>query len=47
MLSETGPDHAKLFEVGVYFGDNLMGTGSGLSKQDAELEAAKKALEVL
>ena len=47
VLSETGPDHAKLFEVGVYFGDKLMGTGSGLSKQDAELEAAKKALEVL
>ena len=47
VLSETGPDHAKIFEIGVYFGDKLMGTGSGLSKQDAELEAAKKALENL
>ena len=46
VLEEAGPDHKKLFTVGVYFGEKLAATGQGLSKQDAELEAAKKALEV-
>jgi ribonuclease-3 len=47
VLEETGPDHKKLFTVGVYFGEKLAATGQGLSKQDAELEAAKKALQTL
>ena len=47
VLEDHGPDHQKTFVVGVYFGEQLMGTGSGLSKQDAELEAARDALEKL
>lgn len=47
VLSEKGPDHAKVFEVGVYFGEKFIASGDGASKQDAEVEAAKRALETL
>jgi ribonuclease-3 len=46
VMSEVGPDHAKEFEVGVYLGGELVATGKGSSKQDAQIEAARKALEV-
>lgn len=42
--SEIGPDHAKVFTVGVYIDDRLIGQGTGPSKQDAEVEAAKDGL---
>lgn len=45
VLEESGPDHKKLFIVGVYFGEKLSATGQGYSKQDAEVEAAKRALK--
>ena len=45
VLGERGPEHEKIFRVGVYFGDKLVAEGEGLSKQDAELEAARRALE--
>jgi ribonuclease-3 len=45
LLSESGPDHARIFTVGVYFGEKLKGEGSGASKQEAEIEAARQALE--
>ena len=38
-ISESGPDHQKKFEVGVYIDDQLIATGSGNSKQKAQ-EAA-------
>ena len=44
-LSEEGPDHDKEFTVGVYLGDVLVSRGTGRSKQDAEQEAARTALE--
>jgi ribonuclease III len=44
-LDETGPAHKRIFTMGVYFGDRLIAQGSGPSKQDAELEAAKNALQ--
>ncbi len=44
-LDESGPDHDKHFTVGVYIGEELYGKGEGKSKQDAEQEAAKNALE--
>lgn len=44
ILSETGPDHAKVFEAGVYFGKKIVSTGRGFSKQEAEVEAARNAL---
>jgi len=43
-IKEIGPDHDKQFEVGVYLEDKLIETGLGKSKQEAEQEAAKKAL---
>jgi len=46
VLEEFGPDHAKHFIVGVFLKDELVATGEGSSKQEAELEAAKKALEI-
>ena len=47
VISEKGPDHAKIFEVGVFLNDKMIAVGSGQSKQDAEVEAARKALETL
>lgn len=46
ILSEEGPDHDKLFLVGIYFGDEKIAEGSGKSKQEGETVAARKALEV-
>ena len=45
VISESGPDHAKNFVVGVYVADRLIGEGTGPSKQDSEVEAAKNALQ--
>lgn len=45
VLQEEGPDHDKLFEVGVYVDDKLKGKGSGPSKQAAQVEAASAALK--
>ena len=42
---ETGPDHAKNFMVGVYYDNKIIGKGCGASKQKAQQEAAKSALE--
>lgn len=45
-LKEVGPDHDKVFTLGVFLGDVQVATGSGPSKQEAEQKAAEKALEV-
>ncbi|HIA91885.1 TPA: ribonuclease III [Candidatus Saccharibacteria bacterium] len=45
VLSEKGPDHDKVFTVGVYVGDDLRGQGDGPSKQTAQQAAAEKALD--
>jgi len=42
---ESGPDHAKLFLMGVYLGDDLVAQGSGYSKQEAQTEAAAQGLK--
>ena len=44
VIKQIGPDHAKTFTVGVYLGAKLIGKGSGMSKQEAETEAARAAL---
>lgn len=44
VLSEDGPAHQRVFSVGVYIAESLVGTGAGPSKQEAEVEAAKQAL---
>jgi len=46
VIKESGPDHNKNFVVGVYLGEKLIAEGQGFSKQEAEEDAAKKALEV-
>ena len=45
VLSETGPDHDKVFEVGVFLNEELVGQGAGASKQEAEQKAAEDALQ--
>ena len=44
-LKEDGPDHDKVFTVGVYVGNKLLGTGSGHSKQEAQTEAAREGVK--
>lgn len=44
VLSELGPDHAKVFTIGVYLGDELVASGTGASKQEGEEAAARSAL---
>lgn len=43
----AGPDHDKVFYVDVLAQDQILGSGSGKSKQEAEQTAAKDALEKL
>lgn len=45
VLEEEGPDHDKIFTLGVFVGSKLMGKGSGPSKQVAQQVAAKEALK--
>lgn len=45
VLDEVGPDHDKVFTLGVYVGTKLMGQGSGHSKQAAQQQAARAALK--
>ncbi len=47
LLEEKGPDHDKVFTMGVYVGEKLVAQGTGPSKQEAETEAAKNALKSL
>ncbi len=46
VLDEWGPDHAKHFIIGVFLNKELVAKGEGSSKQEAEEEAAKNALEI-
>lgn len=43
-VSETGPDHARRFEVRVRLGDRVFPSGSGSTKKAAEQEAAYHAI---
>lgn len=45
VLEEIGPDHDKIFTLGVFVGDKLMGKGTGPSKQYAQQQAARAALD--
>lgn len=45
VLSESGPDHDKCFNVGILFGPDLIAEGKGKSKQEAEQKAAEAALK--
>ncbi|MEK7077185.1 MAG: putative dsRNA-binding protein, partial [Patescibacteria group bacterium] len=45
MMREIGPDHDKIFTVGLYINKELVATGSGHSKQEAEQAAARDGLK--
>jgi ribonuclease-3 len=45
VLKEEGPDHAKDFTVGVFLGTEMVATGTGTSKQEAQVSAAEAGLE--
>lgn len=45
VLEESGPDHDKVFVLGVYVGSRLCGKGQGSSKQAAQQVAAANALK--
>lgn len=46
VMSEEGPDHDKLFVIGVFVNNNLKGKGSGPSKQAAQVAAATDAIKL-
>jgi len=47
LLDATGPDHQKTFSVEVKLGDEIVGSGAGKSKKEAEQAAAAAALRYL
>lgn len=44
VLDESGPDHNKIFKIGVFLGKDMIAEGQGSSKQEAQVDAAKQAL---
>lgn len=46
LLNESGPDHNKIFEVGVFIGEDLIARGQGSSKQEAQMSAAEAGLNI-
>lgn len=47
VLQESGLDHAKQFVIGVFLHERKFGEGHGSSKQEAQQQAAKSALQSL
>ena len=45
VLKEEGPDHNKVFTLGVFVGNRLKGSGKGHSKQEAQTMAAAQAIK--
>ena len=45
LIAMKGPDHERIFTIGVYCDNKLIGTGKGHSKKEAEQLAAKDALQ--
>lgn len=45
VLSEEGPDHDKMFVIGVFVNNQLLGEGTGPSKQAAQVAAATTAIK--
>ena len=46
MTNESGPSHKRTFEVQVSLNNNVIGSGFGSSKREAEQMAAKEALRL-
>lgn len=47
VISETGPDHDKIFEVAVCLDKKIIAKARGTSKQEAQMKAAKEGLKVM
>lgn len=47
ILKEEGPDHDKIFTVGLYLGEELVCEGQGSSKQEAQVQAAAAGIKKL
>jgi ribonuclease III len=47
VVSETGPDHEKVFVTEIAVGGKVLGKGEGKSKKQSEQHAARKALDAL
>ena len=46
LVDQSGPDHDKKFLIAAYVGNEKIAHGEGKSKQEAEQDAAQKALVV-
>lgn len=46
LMNQEGPDHDRLFTIGVYLRREKISEGDGRSKQEAEQAAAEKAIEI-
>lgn len=46
VISESGPDHNKIFTVAAMLNSNIIGKGEGRSKREAEQSAAREALKL-
>ncbi len=44
-IAQDGPDHDRVFTVGVYLKKELVAEGKGCSKQEAEQQAAEQAIK--
>ena len=47
LTGESGPDHNKQFMVEVHLNSNVIGSGRGRSKKEAEQQAAREALRLM
>lgn len=47
LVNETGPDHAKIFTMEVWAGEQKLAEGQGNSKQNAQMQAAENALSTI
>ncbi|MBQ6830743.1 MAG: ribonuclease III [Clostridia bacterium] len=47
LKGESGPDHNKQFVMEVHLNSNVIGTGRGRSKKEAEQQAAREALKLM
>jgi ribonuclease III len=45
-LGQEGPDHDRVFTVGIFIGKDKVAEGKGRAKQEAEQQAAEKAMQI-
>lgn len=45
VLKESGPDHEKVFEVGLFLNEEMVAIGTGSSKQEAQVDAANRGIK--